>query len=141
LHPFALKGYFKSLLEVHETVPNLDFLNDEDLGSFLSDTECAGLKACEDEIKGWLEKCNKTNSQATLNYYPCRNPFDAMWDMKKLIKKVAERRVEKERQLAALEAINLSFDTSYERLHLSDILCSFSYNLCQKGGKWLVACF
>jgi len=57
-------------------------------------------------------------SQATLNYYSYRNLFDAMWGMKKLIKKVAERRVEKKRQLAALEAINPPFDTSYQRLRL-----------------------
>lgn len=110
LHLYAHQKYLEFLTEVLETAPGTYLVGEEDLRLFLSDSENARLEACEDEIKGWLQKCSKDNGEAALRVYPYHSPVDAMSDMKKLITKVAERTVLKERRIAALNEINPPFD-------------------------------
>ena len=126
LHPYARQKYLKFLAEIQTEAPGVYAAVEEDLRAFLSDSEYSKLVACEDEIKGWLQKCSKDNDKVTLRVYPYHSPFDAMWDLKKILKGVAERKAEKKRRLAALEGIGPPFDdaekylTSEERQRFFD---------------------
>ena len=119
IHPHALDRYLEFLKELYNEVA-LDQLSDEDL----SDDESAKLKTSADEIKGWLQKVNKDSGEAALMVYPYSSLIRYyMSDLKALLKRAYERKVEKQRQeaekkrrLAALEEINPPFDDAEKYL-------------------------
>lgn len=116
LSPATLLKYQKFLIGVYKDVPDLYLPSDQDRELFLSDTERVKLEACESEIKSWLEKSDKSNSIGFLGVHTYSTPFDAISDFKKLIKKVVERKVEKEKRRSALKAINPLVDDAEKYL-------------------------
>lgn len=116
LHPYAHQKYLEFLSEVLKVVPGIYLITQDDLRLFLSDNEYSRLEACEDEIRGWLQKCS-TDDEVAMRVYPYHSPFSAMWDLKKLLKKVAERRLLRARRLAGLKEISLPFDDANKYLN------------------------
>ena len=116
IHPHALDRYLEFLQEVYKEVPTLYLLNDADLEVFLSDEDRAKFKASVDEIKGWLQKCNKDNDEATLMVYAYHTPFSSMTTVTTLLEEVYKRKLLKERRLKALEAIHPPFDDAEKYL-------------------------
>jgi len=116
LSPATLLKYLEFLIGVYKDVPDLYLSSDQDRELFLSDAERVKLEACESEIKGWLEKSEKNNSIGFLGVHTYSTPFDAISDLKKLIKKVVERKVEKEKRRSVLKAINPPVDDAEKYL-------------------------
>ncbi|MBA7667466.1 hypothetical protein ES703_75555 [subsurface metagenome] len=114
--PATLLKYLEFLIGVYEDVPDLYLPSDQDRELFLSDAERVKLEACESEIKGWLEKSDKNNSIGFFGVHTYSTPFDAVSDLKKLIKKVVERKVKKEKRRSALKAINPPVDDAEKYL-------------------------
>jgi len=108
-HLHARQQYLDFLEQIFEEVPAIKTLTYEDRKLFLPDSEYARLIAYEDEINGWLQKCSSYDSDS-LAVCTGRIPFNAKWDLRKLIKKLAgqksahlEQEELKRRRLEALE--------------------------------------
>ncbi len=116
LPPATLLKYLEFLIGIYEDVPDLYLPSDQDRELFLSDAERVKLEACESEIKGWLEKSDKNHSIGFFGVHTYSTPFDAVSDLKKLIKKVVECKVEKEKRRSVLKAINPPVDDAEKYL-------------------------
>jgi len=116
LPPATLLKYLEFLIGIYEDVPDLYLPSDKDRELFLSDAERVKLEACESEIKGWLEKSDKYNSVGFFGVHTHSTPFDAVSDLKKLIKKIVECKVEKEKRRSVLAAINPPVDDAEKYL-------------------------
>lgn len=124
MQPYALDRYLGFLQELYDEVP-LDQLSEEDL----TDDERDKRKTCVDGIQDWLQKCSKDSGEAALMVYAYSSVIRYyMSDLKALVKRAYERKVEKERQetikrrrLAALEEINPPPDDAKKYLTTTNI--------------------
>ncbi len=94
--PYAHLSYLNLLKEIYDEVP-LDELCEDDL---VEEEKVAGKKIA-DKIIDWLGMCGENSSQSVLTVYPySRAITDYVRDLKRILKTVYERKVEKQRQEA-----------------------------------------
>lgn len=120
---YALNGYYQFLVKVVDEVPSLYKLTDEDRQSFLPPEELARLTACEKAIKEWLQNCALGNDIVSLGYYPYHAPYDAEGDLRKIIKRIAEKKSEfaekeqlRKKRIKALEEMGVRLEDAQKYL-------------------------